>query len=220
MRLRFRALVLLLAGLGLSAVASAHGFAAGIDWSQAHTNFDIGGTSYSTHITETGVELGHWWYGRRVLVAVRGGYLGVTQDRNPALTGLNLGGYYAGLAARTVYPLFPAFGLTLGLDGTFHRASDTVGRQQSKIRWFDVLARLGAWYRYGVARASAGVVFRRYSGNQILSGPITSELSMPGTARAGAYVGLSFDTGERSRVAAFADLGSYSAFLVSFRYGF
>lgn len=216
--LRFLLLVGL--GLGLCSTALAHGFAAGIDWGQAHTTFDVGGTGYSTHITETGLELGHWWYGHKVLIAVRGGYLGVTQNHNPALSGLNLEGYYAGLAARTTYPLFPAFGLTLGLDGTYHRASDTVGAQQARIRWFDFLARLGAWYRYGVARASAGLIVRRYSGNQILNGPTSNDLSIPGKARAGAYLGLSFYTGAQSRVAAFADIGAYSAYMVSFRYGF
>lgn len=221
MRSFLRALFLMLIGLGMSvAVASAHGFAAGIDWGQAHTDFDVGGTSYSTQITETGLEIGHWWYGRRVLVAVRGGYLGVTQNHNPALSGLNLQGYYAGLAARSTYPLFSGFGLTLGLDGTYHRASDTAGSQEARIRWFDLLARLGAWYRYGVARASAGVIVRRYSGNQLLSGPVSSDLSIPGKARAGAYLGLSFYTGPRSRVAAFADIGAYSAYTVSFRYNF
>jgi hypothetical protein len=221
MRSFIRALIVTFAALGMSvAVASAHGFAAGIDWGQAHTEFDVGGTNYSTHITETGVEIGHWWYGRKVLVALRGGYLGVTENQNPALSGLNVEGYYAGLGARTTYPLFPSFGLTLGLDGTYHRASDTVGARMARIRWFDLLGRVGAWYRYGIARASAGLVVRRYSGSVLATYPVASDLSIPGKARAGAYLGLSFYTGARSRVAAFADIGAYSAYTVSFRYGF
>ncbi len=77
--------------LALPALATAQGFSSAFEFSHSQTGFDFNGLIYQTHITEAGIQLGHYWYHHLVDVSIRGGYLGVTQDSNPQLTGLNLG---------------------------------------------------------------------------------------------------------------------------------
>jgi hypothetical protein len=206
--------------LALPAVAAAQGFSSAFEFSHAQTGFDINGSTYKTHITEAGIQLGHYWYHHLVDVAFRGGYLGVTQDTNPALTGLNLGGYYAGASITSFIPIQKIWGFTLELAGTYHRVSDSVGPEQYRLRWLGVASRAGAWYRLWAARFSAGLYVRNFSGSQLLSGKTNVTSPIAGDTLSGFYAGLSFYTSPHGRVAFFADTGSYQSLMLSFRYGF
>lgn len=206
--------------LAFPAVACAQGFGSALDFSRARTSFNIDGQSYGTHITEAGVEFGHYWYHHFLDLSIRGGYLGVTQDSNPDLTGLNLGGYYVGLAGTSFFPVKHNFGFTVGLGATYHRVSDSVTNEQYRLHWFGWVSRAGAWYRLGVARFSAGFYYRHFQGSELLSGKTNITQSVEGRSRSGLYGGLSFYTGRRGRVALFVDTGSYQAIMLSFRYGF
>ena len=206
--------------LGFPVAACAQGFGSAFNFSRVQTSFNINGHSYETHFTEAGVELGHYWYHHFLDVSLRGGYLGVTQDGNPVLTGLDLGGYYAGLGATAFFPVQKDFGFTVGLGETYHRVSDSVTTEQYRLRWFDFASRAGAWYRLGVARFSAGIYYRHFSGSELLSGTTNETENIYGTTRSGLYGGISFYTSSHGRVAAFVDTGAYQAILLSFRYGF
>ena len=201
--------------LALPALATAQGFSSAFEFSHSQTGFDFNGLIYQTHITEAGIQLGHYWYHHLVDVSIRGGYLGVTQDSNPQLTGLNLGGYYVGLSGTTFIPVQKAWGFTLGLGGTYHRASDSAGDEHVRFRWFNLVSRAGVWFRVRAARLSTGLYARHFYGSHEFPNS-----SIRGRTQSGLYGGLSFYTGAHSRVAVFVDTGSYQSLMLSFRFGF
>ncbi len=198
---------------------SAHPLAAAITYEDVHFPLDVGGVTYGTHLSEINLDFRDH-LGRYVLVGLHGGYIGVTQDDNPALSGLNVSGYDVGVTATGTVPLTSDLGVTLSGGDTYHDASSSVPGGHNRLHWYDAGARLGLWLSYGHLRLSGGGYVRHLEGNELLASPHAETLAVDGETLAGPYGGISYVTSEGGRIALFVDGGRWHGATLSFRYGF
>ncbi len=205
--------------LFLVPVAAAHGLAAAISYENVHFPLDVGGASYSTHLSEINLDLRDH-LGRYVLVGFHGGYIGVTQDANPALSGLNVSGYDLGVTATGVVPLTSYFGVTLSAGDTYHDASASVPGGHDRLHWYDAGGRLGLWLAYGHLRLSGGGYVRHFGGGEHLAPPRSTAFTVAGQTLDGPYGAISYVTNEGGRIALFVEGGRWHGITLSFRYGF
>jgi hypothetical protein len=199
--------------------AAAHPLGIAISYEDVHFPLDVGGSSYETHLSEINLDLRDH-LGRYVLVGLHGGYIGVTQDTNPAFSGLDVSGYDVGVSATGVVPLTSFFGVTLSAADTYHDASASVPDGHNRLHWYDAGGRLGVWLADGHFRVSAGGYVRHLEGNELLAPPHAATVSIAGRTRAGPYGGISYVTSEGGRIALFVEGGRWHGATLSFRYGF
>lgn len=208
-------LVLLLIPLTLSA----HPLGVAITYENSHFPLDIAGTSYQTHLSEINLDLrdhlGHY-----ILVGVHGGYIGVTEDSNPALSGLDVSGYDAGVSATGTVPLLRHWGITLSAADTYHDASASIPTGQDRLHWYDATGRLGIWFRAQELRLSAGGYLRHLEGTEFVAPPHAESQPILGQTLSGPYAAISYVTHEGGRIALFVDGGRWHGVSLSFRYGF
>ncbi len=203
----------------LAPIATANPLGAAISYENVHFPLDVGGTSYQTHISEINLDLRDH-LGRYVLVGLHGGYLGVTQDANPALAGLDVSGYDAGVTATGVLPLTSYLGVTLSAADTYHNASASVPQGHERLHWYDAGGRLGLWLAYRHLRVSAGGYVRHLEGSEYVAPPSAETLNIAGRTLAGPYGAISYVTNEGGRIVLFVEGGRWHGLKLSFRYGF
>lgn len=217
-RLAALAAVVLAAALAAPPLA-AHPLGAAITYEDVHFPLDVGGTSTATHLSEINLDLRDH-LGRFLLVGLHGGYIGVTQDTNPALAGLDVSGYDVGVSAAGIVPVLPHWGVTLSAADTYHDASASVPGGHDRLHWYDAQGRLGLWFTAGELRLSAGGYVRHLEGTELLAPPRSASVPVAGRTLTGPYGAVSYVTASGGRIALFVEGGRWHGVSLSFRYGF
>ena len=219
---RSRLLFFVVIGVGLLGslpCASAQAIGAGLDFQDSHAVFDVGGNHYATHYIETGLTFRQWLVPSLFNLGLRGGYLSVTQDPNPVVSGANIGGEYIGLDASFRYNWIPWIGFRAYASETYHHSSTTTKIGVNHIDWYGFHARAGADLHFGIVGIGAGAFYRRATGHEPMpaSQPETVALFENET---GPYASVTLYPVVGGSVTLLGEGGRWHTYLLTFRYGF
>ncbi len=220
--MRSRLLFFVVIGVGLLGslpCASAQAIGAGLDFQDSHAVFDVGGNHYATHYIETGLTFRQWLVPSLFNLGLRGGYLSVTQDSNPVVSGANIGGEYIGLDASFRYNWIPWIGFRAYASETYHHSSTTTKIGVNHIDWYGFHARAGADLHFGIVGIGAGAFYRRATGHEPMpaSQPETVALFENET---GPYASVTLYPVVGGSVTLLGEGGRWHTYLLTFRYGF
>ncbi|MHB1544592.1 MAG: hypothetical protein ACYCS1_10140 [Gammaproteobacteria bacterium] len=196
--------------------ATWHSLAAAVGFTGSQAVFSLAGTPEVTDYSEVGLTLRQWLVADVFSLGVRGGYLNVTQDTNPAIHGASLSGAYGGLDAglRLVWSRW--FGFAAYGSETYHRATAQFAGNPQRIRWYGFHARLGPVVHIGIMTIGLGAFYRRANGEMLTA----SSSSTLFANQSGPYASLTLATGSRGSVRLMGEGGRWHTYLLSFRYGF
>ncbi len=215
-------LLFVIVGMGLGGFlpcASAQPIGAGLDFQDSHAVFDVGGNHYATHYIETGLTFRQWLVPSLFNLGLRGGYLSVTQDPNPVVSGANIGGEYIGLDAGFRYNWIPLIGFRAYASETYHRSSTTTKIGVDHINWYGFHARAGADLQIGIVGIGAGVFYRRATGHEPIPASQPESVALFEN-ESGPYASVTLYPAVGGSVTLLGEGGRWHSYLLTFRYGF
>lgn len=193
--MRWLLLVLLLPG-GVPATERYGGFYSdrpldfSLHFSEANLDLDYGDGRVDTTVDRIGIV----WrerYGKRLQLALLGGYTYLTQGNNPPTAGRELDGYHIGVSLDVDLAVLRRATMFLNAAWLYEKADDGSTGQDSVISWNAPSLRLGVRVPLGAGlQAYGGTRYGYIDGRQRLSGTVNETRDIEETDRAGAFVGL------------------------------
>lgn len=191
--------------------------AAAVGFARSQAVFSLAGTSEVTDYTEVGVAFRQWLIRHVFNLGLRGGYLNVTQDSNPAVGGASFAGAFGGLDAELHLALTHGLSLVAYASETYHQAGTHLADGHAlRIRWYGFHARIGPLVQIGPLMLGLGAYDRRADGRELTALPSSSLFAH----QSGPYASLTLVTGSDGSVELLGEGGRWHTYLLSFRYGF
>ncbi|MGH8427383.1 MAG: hypothetical protein ACRES7_05290 [Gammaproteobacteria bacterium] len=213
----------LLAGVG-SARAQQYqgpeGLGAAVDINYYDTDFTVGSPSYDTHVTEIGFLLAQH-FTPDFAVTFGAGYARLGMSDNAAAASFSPTGYYARAGARYDPALFSSnFGFSFRIAADYQRVNDSNKGVDLVDHWWSYAGAVGPWVRVGDVTFEGGIVYRHASGDQDLSGKLSSTEALGFAHSTNAYLGLTYHPNPDWTVALNLEGGGRKAAGVVFGYNF
>lgn len=191
--------------------------AASLDYNRYDTIFNTEGDPHETRVTTLGLTLVEPAY-RWVYGGLRFGYLDVSQDGNPATAGTNMNGGYFGVLLGVPFVDTDHFELTAQVEYNIYLARDEIDTQDTELEWTDAVGRLGAAFKYGTVRISAGAFQHYIDGEQVRSGAVndTARFEHDEDDANGTYAGIEFYLDRTGRIGIHAEQGARDGVMLTF----
>jgi hypothetical protein len=145
---------------------------------------------------------------KHLMLGMHGGYTWVTQSGNPLTSGIELGGYHAGLSLYGTIFESKRASLYYVFDYTYQQADNNDNNQSVTIEWSEPQALLGASILAGKRmRLYGGGGYGRIDGEERANGDVNHTTDFSRSARALGFLGLDLNLGPNGYIGVEAGAG-------------